>query len=277
MRNPKVFISVGHGGSDPGAVANGFVEKDINLVMAMAHRDELVRYGVKVAMSRTTDEDDSTREEIRECNAFGPDLAVSHHNNAGRGDGAEVYYHIGGGTGEVLAQHILDEIVASGQNSRGIKTRTRDEDGLDYYGFIRDTYCPAVIVESAFLDNDDDVKIIDTKAEQEAMGRAAARGTLKTLREMGFKIEEPAQEEPEAEAVFVTVKLPVIANGSYGDAARAAMVLLSDLGYYPGILGSSDKLFGSKAEAAAKDFQRNRGLYVDGVVGVETWPALIGD
>ena len=32
----KVFIGVGHGGSDPGAVANGFREKDLNLAIALA-------------------------------------------------------------------------------------------------------------------------------------------------------------------------------------------------------------------------------------------------
>ena len=32
----KVFIGVGHGGADPGAVANGFKEKDLNLVIALA-------------------------------------------------------------------------------------------------------------------------------------------------------------------------------------------------------------------------------------------------
>ena len=31
---PKVFIAVGHGGKDPGAVANGLKEKDINLAIA---------------------------------------------------------------------------------------------------------------------------------------------------------------------------------------------------------------------------------------------------
>lgn len=269
----KVFIGVGHGGSDPGAVSGGFVEKDINLVIALACRDELERHGVAVLMSRTTDEDDSTREEIRECNEFGPDLAVEIHNNAGGGDGAEVFYHIGGGEGKVLAKHILDEIMELGQNSRGIKTRV-DENGADWYGFIRETYAPAVIVESAFLDNAADVQIIDTTAEQQAMGVAIAHGVLATL---DIPVLVPETGNTTSEAALVTVKLPVVANGSYGDAARAAMVLLADLGYYPGILGSSDKLFGVKAEAAAKDFQRDHGLYVDGVVGEETWPALIGE
>ena len=31
---PKVFIGVGHGGSDVGAVSEKLVERDINLVMA---------------------------------------------------------------------------------------------------------------------------------------------------------------------------------------------------------------------------------------------------
>ena len=48
----KVFLGVGHGGSDPGAVANNTKEKDLNLSIALACRDELVRHGVSVKMSR---------------------------------------------------------------------------------------------------------------------------------------------------------------------------------------------------------------------------------
>ena len=84
----KVFIGVGHGGSDPGAVANNTKEKDLNLSIAIACRDELKRHGVTVKMSRSKDENDTLSEEIAECNAFSPDLAVDIHNNAGGGDGA---------------------------------------------------------------------------------------------------------------------------------------------------------------------------------------------
>ena len=175
----KVFIGVGHGGSDPGAVANGLVEKDLNLVTALKVNEELVRHGVVTLMSRTKDENDDLHEEIRECNSFDPDLAVDIHHNAGRGDGAEAFHHYGGGTGKKLAQNILKEIVALGQNSRGAKTK-RDTDGTDWYGFIRETYAPAVIVECAFLDSKDH-EIVDTKAENEAMGVAIAKGILETL------------------------------------------------------------------------------------------------
>ncbi len=175
----KVFIGVGHGGKDPGAVANGFHEADLNLTIALSCYAQLVRHGVEVLMSRTTDENDTLTEEIRECNAYGPDLAIDIHNNAGGGDGVEAYYYSGGGLSKTLAENVLAEIVKLGQNSRGAKTRLYN--GYDYYGFIRETFAPAVIVECAFVDNREDMKIIDTEAEQKKMGVAVAKGILKTL------------------------------------------------------------------------------------------------
>lgn len=175
----KVFLAVGHGGADPGAVANGFKEKDLNLVIALACRDELVRHGVEVKMDRTTDVELSMSETVGMCNAFKPDLAGDIHNNAGGGDGAEVFHHHGGGKGKTLAENILDEVVKIGQNSRGAKTRVNSS-GTDYYGFIRGTDAPAVIVECAFVDSKD-IQIIDTEAEQKKMGVAIAKGFLKTL------------------------------------------------------------------------------------------------
>ena len=176
----KVFLGIGHGGIDSGAVANGVKEKDLNLSIALACRDELVRHGVSVKMSREKDENDPIGEEVKECNAYAPDLAVDIHNNAGGGDGGEVFYHHGGGKGKTLAENILAEIVKLGQNSRGIKTRVNSQ-GKDYYAFIRNTSCPAVIVECAFVDNATDLKILATEGDRKAMGVAIAKGILKTL------------------------------------------------------------------------------------------------
>lgn len=176
----KVFLGVGHGGSDPGAVANNVKEKDLNLSIALACRDMLVKHGVSVKMSRTKDENDPLSEEIRECNAFGPDLAVDIHNNAGGGDGAEAFYHYGGGKSKELAENVLAEVVKAGQNSRGAKVR-KNSNGKDYYGFIRETSCPSVIIECAFVDNATDRQILATEGDRHSMGVAIAKGILKTL------------------------------------------------------------------------------------------------
>ena len=54
----------------------------------------------------------------------------------------------------------------------------------DYFGFIRQINeslgIPSILVECAFVDSND-VKIIDTLAEQQVMGIAIAKGILKTL------------------------------------------------------------------------------------------------
>ena len=176
----KVFIGVGHGGNDPGAVANGVKEKELNLSIALACRDELKRHGVEVKLSRAKDENDTLSEEIKECNAYAPDLAVDIHNNAGGGDGAEAFYHYGGGKSKTLAENIIAEIVKAGQNSRGAKTK-KNSSGKDYYGFIRETSCPSVIVECAFVDNASDLKILATEGDRQKVGQAIAKGVLKTL------------------------------------------------------------------------------------------------
>ena len=178
--NKTVFLNPGHGGSDPGAVANNFKENDLNLKIALSCRDELKRHNVKVIMSREKDTDLTSGEVIKMCNSSDASLAVDIHNNAGKGDGAEVYYYSGGGTSKELAEAILAEIVKLGQNSRGVKTKV-DSDGSDYYYFIRQTSMPAVIVECAFVDNPEDMKILDTESEQKAMGVAIAKGILKIL------------------------------------------------------------------------------------------------
>ena len=92
------------------------------------------------------------------------------------GDGFEYFYHYNGGTSKNLAQNIEAEVKAIGQNSRDCKIRL-NSGGTDYYGFIRETACPAVIVEGCFVDNKTDVQIADSTAEQKAFGVAYAKGS----------------------------------------------------------------------------------------------------
>lgn len=195
----KVFLGIGHGGTDSGATGNGFKEKDLNLTIGLACRDELERHGVTVKMSREKDEADPLKDEIKECNAFNPDLALDIHNNAGGGDGAEVYHYSKGGKSKELAQNILNAIVALGQNSRGLKTKIGNG-GADYFGFIREIKAPSVIVECAFVDNATDIQIINTAEKQRKMGVAVAQGVLKTLGVAVKAQQQPAKPQPTAPA-----------------------------------------------------------------------------
>ena len=174
----KVYVDAGHGGSDPGAVKY-LTERDVNLVIAKACRDYLESNGVSVKMSRTSNSTNTSINDMAaEANKWGADFVISIHNNAGGGDGFEVYHTINGGKGKTLAKNIEAEVKKIGQNSRGLKTKKGSYG--DYFGMIRLTKAPAVICEGVFVDNKTDVKIADTVAEQQGFGYAYARGILKT-------------------------------------------------------------------------------------------------
>lgn len=168
---PKVFLSAGHGGSDPGAVANGLTEKSINLNALLSCQTELVKHGVTVICSRKTDVDDPVSQEVKEANASNADIAVSFHANAGGGDGFEAFYYSTSAEGKKLARLCEKYVKGLGQNSRGIKCG-------DKLRFIKDTKMTSVLVESFFVDNATDKKIGDTVAEQKAFGVAYAKAIL---------------------------------------------------------------------------------------------------
>ena len=188
----KVYIGVGHGGSDPGAVKY-LVEKDIDLQMAKGCRDYLKEHGVDVLISRTGDIDSSINEKTTMCNHWGADLALDIHNNAGGGEGFEVWHSVNGGKGKGLAQNIEKEVVKIGQKSRGLKTK-KNAYGSDYFGFIRQTKCPAIICEGVFVDNKADAAKADTEEKCRAFGVAYAKGILATLG-LGMNTEQNAAGE----------------------------------------------------------------------------------
>ena len=169
----KVFLSAGHGGSDPGACAYGLKEKDINLNTLLACNEVLVRHGVTTVLSRTKDENDPVGQEVKEANSSGADLAVSFHANAGGGDGFEAYYWTSSEKGKKLAQLGEKHVKALGQNSRGLKS------GNHLY-FVKNTKMTAVLFESFFVDSADRY-IGDTVEEQKAFGVAYAKAILEYL------------------------------------------------------------------------------------------------
>lgn len=236
----RVFIGVGHGGKDPGAV--GYVkESEANLQMALGMKAELERHGLTVGISRTKDENDPLTEEIKEANAFAPDLAVECHNNAGGGDGFEVYRQTGAYAAQSLklAQAIEKRVIASGQKSRGVKTRLNSA-GTDYFGWCRQVKAPAVLCEGFFVDNKADSADYDTAAEQQAFGRVYAWGVLDYL---GIAVKPQASAQPSQPSKPTADKnLPyTVQIGAFKNAVNASALKLKvgAMGYFCFIASAS--------------------------------------
>lgn len=262
MAQKKVYLGVGHGGKDPGAVAFGRKEKDMALDIAKAARDELVRHGVLVMLSRESDVSENLAARIKECNAFKPDLAADIHLNAGGGDGAEVFHSKADTSDDILARNILEEITKIGQNSRGLKVKLLSN-GMDYFGFVRQVLCDSVLVECAFIDNKNDVKIVDTLAERRIMGIAIAKGILRTL--------NIAYIEPVEDDNF----FPSKGYFKKGDSGKN-IERINDFYYkvfptYAKTLNRDKEdvkggYFGENTEAWTKEFQRRTGLEQNGCI-----------
>ena len=86
----KVFIGVGHGGSDSGAVKY-IIEKEYTLKVAKLVAEYLKARGIECKLSRTTDVDTDMNSKVKMCNDYKPDLVIDIHFNAGGGKGFEVY------------------------------------------------------------------------------------------------------------------------------------------------------------------------------------------
>jgi len=151
------------------------------LVVMLKCKEELERHGVDVVVNRTTDVEISLADKVAKANESDAEIAVSFHSNAGGGDGFEVYYYSSSVNGKKLAGLCEKYVKQMGQNSRGLKVG-------DQLYFVKNTVMPAVLVESYFLDNQNDVQSGNTKAKQEVFGTAYAKAILEYL---GIAWKEP--------------------------------------------------------------------------------------
>lgn len=175
----EVFVDIGHGGSDPGAVNGKDTEKQWNLDTGLACITELERHGVIVHTSRITDKALSITERCNLANKTKATHFISIHHNAGGGDRGEVIYSISN-SGKPLAEKIGTELQLVGQTNMKIYNKA-GTNNKDYYGVIRGTNAIAVIVEACFIDNVADRQIADTYEKRNTNGIAIAHGILKTL------------------------------------------------------------------------------------------------
>ena len=92
-----IVIDAGHGGKDPGAISRrvGIKERDLTLSIAKKLKKILADNGIRVIMTRDSDEFIPLPERVRMANSSGADLFVSIHINASRSrsmNGFECYY-----------------------------------------------------------------------------------------------------------------------------------------------------------------------------------------
>jgi len=196
-RVETVIIDPGHGGDNHGARGRWTRdEKDLTLEAARHLRDELRSENLVVVMTRNRDVfvslEDRARETQRRRNAIFVSLHYNHGGPNGRGTevfaiaprGAPAtmqsrpnssdYIRLSGhafDTHSVLLAHAIERRIAplhGVENSRGVK-RAR-------FRVLRDSWCPAVLVEAGFLTNRQDSMRIARQDFSKRLAQAIRQG-----------------------------------------------------------------------------------------------------
>lgn len=169
----KIYIDPGHGGNDPGAVANGIKEKDVVLKIAKYTRKYLQENynNVSVKMSRTGDTFPSLSARASDANKWGADVFVSIHINAGGGTGYEDYIYIklsNSSNAGKLRDELHKKLSPHFSQNRGKKNAN--------FAVLRQTKMPAVLTENGFIDNKADAEFLKSDRNLKKLGQDHAEG-----------------------------------------------------------------------------------------------------
>ena len=175
----KFFIDAGHGGTEPGAIGNGMIEKNINLIVAKEVKRILELNGQKAIISRDSDITLSLENRPLLANQYGVDYFISIHHNAndGKTTGSEVYCSVKGGKGKILADIISNIFIANGRKSKVVQRESETTPNTDYYAVIKRTNMPAIVAEFGYIDSKDYINF-DTETELNKEAQMIATGCL---------------------------------------------------------------------------------------------------
>ncbi|NQJ15685.1 N-acetylmuramoyl-L-alanine amidase [Streptococcus suis] len=195
QRSYTVYIDPGHGGRDSGASYGGVHEKNLALSVSNKLRENLLKYGINVLMTRTGDYDvDFKTERSRMTNASNADLFISVHFNAtGAGvsnsTGIETYWYQYDpeyqpkinkemhnnptrlAESEILANKVQESLIKeTGAVNRGVRRET--------FAVLRETAIPAILVELGFMDNPSELQVIKQDSYHTRLAKALAQGVM---------------------------------------------------------------------------------------------------
>ena len=178
MSKPVLVLDPGHGGYDPGAVAHGLEEKNLNLKLALEVAGRLE--GIRVLLTRDRDVFVSLADRVALSRRAGADLFLSLHANAGGGRGFESFVYGGLASGHravTMQQQVHREVMGA------LKRWNIIDRGLKKASFyvLRHNPRPAVLIESLFIDNEREAGLWREQQFSDILAGGVVRGVRSAL------------------------------------------------------------------------------------------------
>lgn len=285
MSTLKICLDAGHYGKYNRAPSvKEYYESDMTWKLHLLLKAELEKYGIIVTQTRNNKDTDKTLYN-RGAASKGCDLFLSLHSNAvGSNANESVDYPLvitqldgkGDALGEKLAKAV-ESLMGTAQKANLWKKEGKSG---EYYGVLRGAAAVGtcgMIIEHSFhtcskmakwLLSEDNLKKL---AVEEARIIAEHYGLTKTATPESEAKKEPTNSKG---ANTVTIELLVLRKGENrgNEQIRTLQRLLKTMGYYKMDIDGS---FGNGTKWAVEDFQAERGLEIDGIVGKNTWTELL--
>jgi len=235
-------------------------ENEANYMMKNYFLADCLRVGFYILDVKPNRQDLSISSRVVIVNTAKPTLVLTFGYNAyGDGttfnsaSGTEAFYsplNVYAEQSKVLATNIYDTVIAAtGRRGRGVKT-------LDV-GMLSSVNTRSALLESGFMTNFNEAKLMIDPDYQATVGRASCQGVCTFLNVKYVPIKEDT--------------FSVIKRGSSGSLVRYLQFLLKINGYS---VGAVDGVFGANTQNAVLSFQQANNLTADGVVGPKTWAKL---
>lgn len=185
MSQPVVVLDPGHGGRQPGAVANGIQEKEVNLQLALLAAKKLEEQGsIEVHLTREEDKYVSLGSRVEKARNRGADLFLSLHANAGGGEGFEsfIYRGLSSDAPEKEKQRLIHASIMKELSPYEVVDRGRKKAN---FFVLKNSQVPAVLIESLFLDDPREAELWKSTAFVESLAQGVVKGINKALLEGG--------------------------------------------------------------------------------------------
>lgn len=186
-----IVLDPGHGGKDFGGNTPQAREKNITLSTARKTAIALRNKGYTVAMTRTADNEVSLKARVDYARKLGASLFVSIHTNIANPsvNGLETFCMTPAGTSsthggakkEREPGNVYDKnnMALAFEIHRGILLRLKSNDrGVKRARFyvLKELSCPAILIETGFLSNPQEGKLLQTNAHQQAVADGITEG-----------------------------------------------------------------------------------------------------
>ena len=241
-------------------VGRSFYENEFNKEAKRYFLEACARQGFRTLDVKPGNQDLSLTARAQVVNASRASLLVTFaYNAAARDDvftsanGVETFYsplNYYPSNSKNLATKIQNRLV------EGVKQSNRGVKSANFY-MLRAVNCPSALVEAGFMTNLREAKLMMDPDFQRQVGEEACHGVCDYL---GVSYKSPP-----------ALTYPTIRRGSRGDKVRYLQYKLLSKFYNPGEI---DGIFGSRVDNAVRQFQKDNGLVVDGIVGKNTWNKL---